>query len=254
MMPKARRLGLGALLTAAIAAAIPSVAAADALQQNAVVNVDDVGFTPSMVTIPVGGTVTWIEKGFNVHTASSVGGAPQAFTTGGFGPFQLASLTFNTPGSYPYTSATDCLNGNNMPGFVCGTYYVVVVAPGASVSPPSGASVLPTPTPGPTPIALPSGTAAGVVTITDAGMSPPVLTIAPGSTVVWINAGSQIHTATSTDNVPLRFDSGGLGPGQSSQVTFPNAGIYTYASATDCLNGNAVPAFNCGPYSIVVQA
>ena len=223
--------------------------AADTLQHDVVVNVDDRGFDPSTIAIPVGGSVTWIEKGLNVHTATSIGGAPQAFSTGGFGAFQSVSLTFDTPGTYPYTSATDCLNGNNMPGFVCGVYYVLVVPPGGT-APAVGQVTLPTPVSNPQPVAttLPSNS----VTITDTGISPASVTVQQGSSVTWTNNGSQVHTATTNGVAAAAFDSGGLAPGQSSQYSFPAAGTYNYSSATDCFNHNATPGFNCGPYTVVV--
>src|SRR5690242_16110775 len=97
----------------------------------------DTDFVPEALSIPVGGTVTWVNHGSNVHTATSIGGAPIAFSTGGVGPGQTASVGFGTPGSYYYTSATDCLNGvQGPPGFPCGGSFLVQVG-----------SPLPTPTP-----------------------------------------------------------------------------------------------------------
>ncbi|HVA24339.1 MAG TPA: hypothetical protein VMW62_08100 [Chloroflexota bacterium] len=251
-----KRLGLSVVLTLAIASGLGTLpAAADSLQHDVAVNVDDTGFNPPTVTIPAGGSVTWIEKGINIHTATSLGGAPQAFSTGGFGSYQSVSLTFKTPGVYPYSSATDCLNGNNMPRFTCGVYYVMVVPPGGDVSSlPAPAVPAPSPPPAsqatPVPMAVPTNS----VSITDAGISPASVTIAVGGGVTWTNNGNQVHTATSTGAVPLAFDSGGLGPGQSSQVTFPLPGTYTFTSAPDCLNRNAAAGFNCGPYSVIVTA
>jgi plastocyanin len=229
------------------AGALP--AAADTLPRDVVVNVDDHGFDPSTIAIPVGGSVTWIEKGINVHTATSLGGAPQQFSTGGFGPQESRSLVFNTPGTYPYSSATDCLNGNNMPGFVCGVYYVLVVPPGGT-PPAVGQVILPTAVASPLPVASPAP--ANSATITDSGISPASLTVPVGASVTWTNTGSQVHTATTNGTAPAAFDSGGLAPGQSSQYSFPAAGTYEYTSATDCLNHNATPGFNCGPYTVVV--
>jgi plastocyanin len=245
-------LGLTTALLA-IATLAPLGAAADALQHDVVVNVDDVGFTPPVVSIPVGGSVTWIEKGLNVHTANSLAGAPQLFSTGGFGPFQSVSLTFNTAGTYPYTSATDCLNGNNIPRFVCAVYYVLVVPPGGSV-PQVPAPILPASTPAPAAAAsAPAATTTSILTISDGGFSRASITIPAGSAVLWVNAGSLVHTATSTRSVPVAFDSGGLGPNQSAEVTFTIPGTYIYTSAPDSLNGGAVPGFNCGPYSVIVS-
>jgi plastocyanin len=246
-----RKFGLiGSLALTLAAVAAPHAVADTSVVHDAVVNVDDRVFDPPAVTIPVGGSVTWIERGINVHTASSLGGAPQQFSTGGFGPQESRSLTFNTPGTYPYTSATDCLNGVSMPGFICGVYYVLVVPPGGTA--PQVATVA---TPGPAPTVqgfVPGG--AGVVSITDGGMTPASVSVPVGGAVIWFNNGSVVHTATSEGPVPLAFDSGGLNPGQSAQVTFLLPGTYTYSSATECLNGNQAPQYQCGPYTVVVKS
>lgn len=247
-----RALVPAAALALILVVAATATAAAAPLQHDVAVNVDDKGFDPPSIAIPVGGSVTWIEKGINVHTATSLGGAPQAFSTGGFGPFQSVSLTFNTPGTYPYSSATDCLNGNSMPGFVCGTYYVLVVPPGGAV-PAVAAPGAPGPAPSAAAPPVPA-VPANTVSISEVGMSPASVTVPVGGVVTWINHGSQVHTATTNGSAPLAFDSGGLAPGQSSQAVFGIAGTYTYSSAPDCLNGNTHPGFNCGPYTIVVTA
>jgi plastocyanin len=98
------------------------------------VNATDAGFSPATVTVKAGGTVTWVGTGQQVHSVTGVPGVvpigPGAnLTTGGFGPGQSTSLTFTTPGTYTYSSATDCLNGNNNVSFGCTRTYTVVVAP-----------------------------------------------------------------------------------------------------------------------------
>ena len=231
-----------------LAGLLPAYAAGDQAVHDAVVNVDDTGFSPATVTIVAGGSVTWVEKGFFVHTATSLGGAPQTFSTGGIGPFGSVSLTFSTPGTYGYTSATDCLNGNNMPRFNCGAVYTVVVEPPGA--PFANATPIPfgvTPTPAP---ALPNAT----VTITDHGVTPATITVPVDGVVTWVNNGSVVHTATTNGQAPLAFDSGGLAPGQSVALAMPLPGSYMYSSATDCMHGNSNPGFNCGPYTVTVVA
>jgi plastocyanin len=51
------------------------------------------------------------------------------------------------------------------------------------------------------------------------------LTIARGTTVIWMNADSEPHTATSDAGI---FDSGTLGTGQMFSFTFVTAGTYSY--------------------------
>ncbi len=244
---------LGALAAAGlllITGGLPALA--DPIPHDVVVTITDSGFSPGSVVIQAGGSVTWQNRGLNVHTATSLGGAPQQFNTGGFNGNQNVSLTFMTPGVYSYSSATDCLNGNNMPGFVCGVYSVTVVAPGSSAP---ATPVPPDVPPTPQATAVPTPQPTVNVTISDAGVSPPVVSVLLGGNVTWTNTGSEVHTATTTSSdVPLPFDSGGLAPGQSSVMTFPLAGTYTYTSAPDCQQGAGnPPGFSCGPYTVVVQ-
>jgi|GEM_PF-6487816 plastocyanin len=87
-----------------------------------------------------------------------------------------------------------------------------------------------------------------------------------------VNKGKQTHTATQLPGSPFKvgigqinffagettnikdFDTGGLGPGQSITVGVPYPGTYRLSSATDCLNGNRTPGFNCEPVTISVVA
>ena len=56
---------------------------------------------------------------------------------------------------------------------------------------------------------------------------PPVLTVAPGTEVVWANADLSPHTVTFTgDEDP--FDSGPLGQGTSWSHRFDRPGVYRY--------------------------
>ena len=244
---------VSAARAAALAALTALPASAAPIPHDVVVNVDDRGFDPPSVAVQLGGSVTWVERGINVHTATTLGGAPQAVSTGGFGSFESRSLTFLTPGTYPYTSSTDCLNGNSMPGFTCGVYYVVVVAPGEAApalpvgSQPGGAAA-----PGTQPAAAAAPVGTNQVTITDSGITPRSIKVPAGASVIWTNSGGHVHSATSDGSGPLPFDSGGLGPGQSGQAVFPIAGTYGYSSAPECLNGNHAPGYDCGPYTIVV--
>ena len=91
------------------------------------------------------------------------------------------------------------------------------------------------------------------VTISDSGMSPRGITVGAGDSVMWTNAGNNVHTATSVRGTVLTFDTGGLSHGQAASSTFGVPGTYSYASATDC-GGNSTPGFDCGPYTVVVVA
>jgi len=92
--------------------------------------------------------------------------------------------------------------------------------------------------------------------MTETGMTPSTVTVGLGGQVMWVNQGTQVHTATTNATpgltIPQAFDTGGLGAGQSKSVSFALAGTYTYTSATDCLGFNHSAVFKCGPYSVVV--
>jgi plastocyanin len=235
----------------------PNLVTAATTPQGATVTISDTGFSPAAVTIAPGGTVTWKNQGSNVHTATSVPGINPSFDTGGIGPGQASSVTFTTPGSYYYTSATDCLNNtfNGSGPFSCSVSYVVIVGqPGTASPQPAPQSVAPAPAASPA-AAGPVGNA--TVTITDQGISPAAVNILLNGSVTWVNRGSNVHTATSTaesnaSGVPA-FDTGGIGPGQQMTVGFTTAGTYLYTSSIDCLQGGK-PAFQCGPYTIVVSS
>jgi plastocyanin len=231
-------------------------AAADTSVASATVVMTDTGFEPAAVTIVPGGAVTFINKGSNVHNATSIGGAPLPFNTGGLGPGQSTSMSFGVPGKYYYTSATDCLTGGYSPQFPCSISFLVNVtsAEVVATSAAATAAVVPTYTPSPTPVPanLPQPTA--TVYITDTGITPETVYIALNGSVTFINQGSTVHTATSPGTSTWQgFDSGGLAPGGIYNLGFATAGTYTFSSAPDCLNGNNNPQFKCSTtYSVVV--
>jgi plastocyanin len=63
------------------------------------------------------------------------------------------------------------------------------------------------------------------VSIKDFAFGPPNATIAPGTTVTWVNNDQVPHTATANDGA---FDSGTLQPGQSYSFKFDRPGTYAY--------------------------
>jgi plastocyanin len=63
------------------------------------------------------------------------------------------------------------------------------------------------------------------VSIEDFFFSPANMTVAPGTTVTWVNNGQAPHTSTADDGT---WDSGTLQPGESFSFTFDQAGTYTY--------------------------
>lgn len=207
---------------------------------NAVIAINDAGITPKVVSIVSGGTVTWVNNGSTVHTATRNPDAAYALDSGGLAAGQAYRLTLFDPGTYRYTSAPDCLNGNHRPTFDCSAATVNVV---------SGVAV-----PGTTPVSLQQKALplSAVVNVTDHGFVPEKVTIKSGGTATWINQGTKVHTATAIG--PVRpFDTGGLAQQQHAMATLSSPGTFGYTSAPDCLNGNKSARFHCGgPFSITV--
>jgi plastocyanin len=71
-------------------------------------------------------------------------------------------------------------------------------------------------------------TTANIVYIRDFYFSPASISVQPGTTVTWVNAGRAPHTVTSDDG---QFDSGVLMPGDSYKVKFVGQGTLTYYCA-----------------------
>jgi plastocyanin len=63
------------------------------------------------------------------------------------------------------------------------------------------------------------------VSIKNFAFDPPNATVAPGTSVTWVNDDQVPHTATANDGA---FDSGTLQPGQSYSFAFDKPGTYTY--------------------------
>jgi plastocyanin len=69
---------------------------------------------------------------------------------------------------------------------------------------------------------------AATVRIERSRFSETELTVAAGTTVVFVNDDAFAHTVTSRDGAPVAFDSGDLGQGDTFEVTFDRAGTYPY--------------------------
>lgn len=83
-------------------------------------------------------------------------------------------------------------------------------------------------------MALALGTASGAapaikpaITISHYSFQPGVLTVAKGSTVIWVNEDDDVHTIKGTDG-PEAFSSPALDNGNRFGFTFHRAGTYHY--------------------------
>ncbi|HVA24595.1 MAG TPA: hypothetical protein VMW62_09390, partial [Chloroflexota bacterium] len=153
----------------------------------------DTGFNPATVTIQPGGTVTWVNQGSNVHTATTIGGAPLPFNTGGIGSGASTSYSLGVPGKYYYTSSTDCQNGVYYPSFPCSISFLINVTSASVVATSAAATAVSLPsTPTPTATAVPSNLAPSSATVYlgDQGISPATVTIALNGSILFINQGT----------------------------------------------------------------
>lgn len=69
------------------------------------------------------------------------------------------------------------------------------------------------------------GSPANVIQIRNFAFVQNSLSVAPGTTVTWVNCDSETHTSTADGGA---WDSGSLTPGSSFQRTFPAAGAFPF--------------------------
>ena len=72
------------------------------------------------------------------------------------------------------------------------------------------------------------------VVMTDNRFQPGRLTVPAGTTVTWVNRGTNVHTISAQD---ASFDSGPIGSGESFSFTFARAGEYPLLCRQHLLNG-----------------
>jgi len=118
----------------------PQAGALTAPNPNTTVTIDDAnGFQPKQITIKVGQSITWLNKGTQVHTVVSDLDALTgktllpAIDSGGLSGNQSFSFAFVQPGTLTYHSSTDMVWSNSSKyGFAIPTYTFtgsVVVVP-----------------------------------------------------------------------------------------------------------------------------
>ncbi|MGH2418709.1 MAG: cupredoxin domain-containing protein [Candidatus Limnocylindria bacterium] len=90
-----------AALVAAIGLGIAALAVSPGASAGAshAVQIAEFAFTPAVVTVNVGDTVTWTNLDAVVHTATSTAGT---FDSGDLAQGQSFTVTFTAPGTYPY--------------------------------------------------------------------------------------------------------------------------------------------------------
>ena len=220
------RLVLAPLLLAFVLP-LGALPAAAAPAPAATIQIGDSSYAPWSVTVPAGSVVSWVNVGTQVHTATSIStsGSP-AFDTGGLAPGQSQALAFTMPGTFVYSSAPDCLNGNVNQGFNCDGPYTVTVTGGSPVVVTAVPDVRPAP-------------ASLTVYVDDNdGFQPNTLTITAGQTITFVNRGQNTHTAMSDAGIQPAWNTGGIGPGQAVSLNFATPGAYPFHSSTEPIWGH----------------
>ena len=189
-------------------------------------------FSPSSVTVAVGGVVTWTNRDSMPHNVTSTSGAFQSQT---LNPGATYTHTFTKPGTYPYF----CTFHGGMSGTV------VVPSKTGSVPPPAPPHAPPPTTTAPGPGTAPPGpgtvshgqTKTYRVQIKDNSFSPSVLHARVGDTITWTNVGAMPHTVTAGNGA---FDHM-VSPGQSFSYALRAAGSVSYVcSFHPGMNGSLV--------------
>ncbi len=100
-----RSIVLGAIGFAACLAILVAIGgirprSADAAEASTV-QIENYQFLPNTLTIPVGASVTWINRDGDVHTVAA-DDTPQTFKSAGLDTDDKFSFTFTKPGTYSY--------------------------------------------------------------------------------------------------------------------------------------------------------
>lgn len=170
-----------------------------------IVDDDATGFQPGTTTVELRQQVTFINLDDEAHTATGIG-----FDTGIMQPGELVTVTFDEPGSFPYSCEIHPV--------MTGVIEVSETSDAASASPEATPEA-----------ATPAAGDATEVTIRDFAYEPAEIEITAGTTVTWTNEDTVPHTATDADGA---FDTGTIdGGGGTGSHTFDTPGSFRYICA-----------------------
>lgn len=185
------------------------------------VSMVDNAFSPSNLTVRVGSTVTWVNDGAAIHTATDANGG---FDSGLINPGGRFSHRFDRAGTYRYT----CIVHPGMAG-------TITVVDASGTAPPPAQT---TPTTAP-----PDASGPPAVSIVGGALNPEVIEAPLGSSIVWTNDGDSAAQLVSADG---SFASPAIQPGET--WTFQPEAIgeieYRNVLAADAVTGRllVVPA------------
>jgi plastocyanin len=89
--------GLG--MATGLSAGPPQPAAVSEPSAGPRIEIKEHKYSPATLTVPVGATVTWVNRDDDVHTVTS---SAQAFTSRGIDTDETFTYTFTKPGTYAY--------------------------------------------------------------------------------------------------------------------------------------------------------
>ncbi len=169
------------------------------------ISIQNFAFTPLVITVQTGDTITWVNNDQALHTVVSSDTGP--LDSGDLSNGQSYSYTFTTAGTYDYICSIHpfMLHGQ------------IVVVQGLAVTPPV---VIPPPTVSPS---LPTNS----VVIQNMAFTPSIINVQLNDTVTWINNDPAIHRIVASGLSSL--DSGDLSNAQSYSYTFTTVGTYDYS-------------------------
>jgi plastocyanin len=186
----------------------------------------DFQFSPNAITINVGDTIMFVNKGGTTHTATA---SDASWDSGSMDVNATFSHTFTAAGTVAYyCKFHGTAAGKGMAGtitVVAGSSAGSTGSTGAPAATATTASVAPAAV---VPVAgsTPGGAGAAVsIQVQDYQFSPKAATANVGDTVTWTNAGAVAHTITAGDG---SWDSGNFDPGKSYSHTFTAAGTVSY--------------------------
>ncbi len=94
----------------------------------------------------------------------------------------------------------------------------------------------------------------GTIVFQNNGTMVHTATMIPGSGYLRVYQDNYVSCSARTCSAGGTLDTGGIAPGQAVVVTLQYLGSGDFTSATDCLNGNSTPGFNCAPVHLTIKA